>query len=55
MIVDGNTLRGISRLVYPNQPICEFEHIVSERDDNELCVLCSVLDVVGDDGDISEV
>lgn len=49
MVINGNTSRRIGSLVNSDEAMAEFEHIISERDDDELCVLCPILDVVGDD------
>ena len=36
--VDGDRLRHIERLVDPYQLVCEFEHVVAKRNDDELTV-----------------
>jgi hypothetical protein len=41
--------------VNANQSMAEFEHVVSQRDNYELGVLCPVLDIVRDYRDIPEV
>lgn len=42
-------------LIHTNQPACQLEHVVSQRDDDELCILRSLLDVAGYNTHIPEV
>lgn len=44
-ILDRDTLGHVVDFVDTHQPFGEFEHIVSQTDDNELCVLGTFLDV----------
>jgi len=55
VVIDGNASCCIGGLIDTNESMAELEHVVSERDDDELRVLRPVLDVVGDDGDVAEV
>jgi len=55
VIIYRNTLGRISSLVYSNESICEFEHVISKGDDDKLSILGSLFDVMSDDGNISEV
>ena len=54
-IVDTDGLCAVVGLVDPDQPRRQLEHVVSERDDDELSLLRAVFDVIGDNGDIPEV
>lgn len=50
--VDGHTLGSVVRFVNANEPVSQFKHIVSEADDDELRILCPLLYVVGNNGDV---
>lgn len=54
-IVDTDCLCAVVGLVDSDQARSQLEHVVSKRNDDELRLLCAVLDVIGDDGDIPEV
>ena len=51
-VFDCYTLRHVIDLVYSDQTRCKFEHVVSKRDDNELCVLRPFFDIACDNRDL---
>ncbi|RUS83430.1 hypothetical protein EGW08_008802, partial [Elysia chlorotica] len=53
--VQRDRLGAVVRLVDPDQTVGQFEHVVPQRDNDELSILLSHLDVVGYDGNILEV
>ncbi|GMR33950.1 hypothetical protein PMAYCL1PPCAC_04145, partial [Pristionchus mayeri] len=53
--VDDDVARAIVHLKDADESIGQLEHVVAQRDDDELRVLRTILDVVADDGDVSEV
>jgi len=54
-IFDGYTLRCDRHPVNADKTVTEFKHVVSERNDDELSVLRTVLDIVGIDRNVPEV
>lgn len=52
LVLDGDALGHMVDLVDTNKAGCQLEHVVAERDDDELGVLGALLDVVGHDGDL---
>ena len=42
-------------MVYAHQAVRQFEHVVAQRDDNELGVLRLALDVPSNDADVPEI
>ena len=42
-------------LVYTDQSSCKFEHVIAKRNDDELSVLSALLDVTGDNADVSKI
>ena len=38
-----------------DQSCSELEHVITQGDDNELCILCPFLDIGSDDRDLSPV
>jgi hypothetical protein len=38
--------------INPHQPLRELEHVIAQRDDDELCVLSAFFDVGCYDGDL---
>ncbi len=47
--------RAVANLVNAEEAVAQLEHVVAQRDDDELGVAGPLLDVVGDDGDVLEV
>ena len=41
--VEGHRLGTVVGLVDPHQPVCQLKHVVTQRDDDELGVLCTLL------------
>ena len=41
--VEGHGLGAVVGLVDPHQPVCQLKHVVTQRDDDELGVLCTLL------------
>ena len=41
--VEGHRLGAVVGLVDPHQPVCQLKHVVTQRDDDELGVLCTLL------------
>jgi hypothetical protein len=52
-VLNRYTLRHVVDLVHAHQPRRQLEHVVPERDDDELGVLRPLLDVVGDNRHLS--
>jgi hypothetical protein len=53
-ILDRHALRHMIHLVNTDQTFRELEHVISEGDDDELCVFCSLFDVRCYDRDLKE-
>ena len=53
--VDGNALGLILRLVHSDQAVSQLEHVVAQRNDNELGVARALLDVVAHYAHVAEV
>lgn len=51
-IFNCHTLGHVIDLVYSNKSRRQLEHVVSQRNDNELSILCSFLDITGNDRDL---
>lgn len=43
--VDGHRFCAVVSLIDPYQPICQFKHVVSQRNDDELGVFCPFLKI----------
>lgn len=53
--IDGHRIRTVIRLVNTDQTICQLEHVVSERDHDELGILRSLLNIVSNNAHVSEI
>ena len=53
--VDSNGFGRVVGLVDSNKTICKLKHVVSQTDDHKLSILGSFLDVIRDNGDVSEI
>jgi len=53
--IDSDALGGVVGLVDSHQPVGQLEHVVAQRDDDELRVARALLDVVAHDGHVAEV
>ena len=53
--IDGDGLGAVVCLVDADQPVSQFEHVGTQRDDDELGVAGALLDVVAYDGHVLEV
>jgi hypothetical protein len=51
-IFNRHALGHVIDLVYSNKSRRQLEHVVSQRNDNELSILCSFLDITGNDRDL---
>ena len=52
-VVDRDALGHVVDLVHTHQACSQLEHVVPERDDDELGVLGTLFDVVRHDGDLA--
>lgn len=52
-IRNRHTLRHVIDLIDPHQPLRQLEHIIPQTDNNELCVLCALLDIPRDNRNLS--
>ena len=43
--VNGHTLSAVVCLVYAHQTICQLKHVVTQTDNDELSILCTLLKV----------
>ena len=50
--VYSHSLCDIERLIYTNKLLGQLEHVVTQTDNQELAVSCSLLDIVSHNGDI---
>lgn len=53
--VDRDGVSAVVRLVDSNKSVRQLEHVIAERDHDELGILRPLLDVMGDDADVPEV
>ncbi len=53
--IDRDALRTVIGLVDTNQAVCQFKHIVSERNNDKLSILRAFLDIICDDRNVFEV
>jgi hypothetical protein len=52
LVLDGDTLGHVVDLVHADEACCELKHIVAQRNDNELGVLGTLLDIIRNNGDL---
>lgn len=52
LVLNSDTLGHMIDLVHAHQPRRKLKHVVAQRDDDELGVLGTLLDVVCDDRDL---
>lgn len=45
--VQGHRLGAVICLVYAHQSVSQFKHVVSQGDDDELCIFCALLKIKG--------
>jgi alpha-N-acetylglucosamine transferase len=50
--VYSHSLGDIERFIYTNKLLGQLEHVVSQTDNQELAVPCSLLDIVSNNGHI---